>query len=358
MALCRHRRAPGRRYHPPGGMCRVPGGFVRAIAALFAVLALTVPLAAQEMKFFRIGTGGTAGTYFPLGGLIANAISAPPGSRPCNEGGACGVPGLVAVAIATDGAVANVNDIQAGRLEAGFAQSDVAYWALNGSGSFEGRDRTPDLRAIAYLYPEAVHLVVRKDSGIRSVADLKGKRVSLDEPGSGTLADARLVLGAFDLVDADIRAEYLKPPEAGAKLAAGELDAFFFVGGWPVPAIAELAESTDIDVVPISGGRAERALTRYSFFSFEHIPAGTYRDVPEIATVSVGAVLLTHARQDEDLIYGVTQALWNANARKLLDGGHAKGRDIRPDRALRGLAIPLHPGAERYYREAGLLPSR
>jgi TRAP transporter TAXI family solute receptor len=318
----------------------------------------SVPLAAQEMKFFRIGTGGTAGTYFPIGGLIANAVSAPPGSRACDAGGACGVPGLVAIAIASNGAIANVNDIQAGRLEAGFTQSDIAYSGYSGGGVFEGRDKAPNLRGIANLYPEAVHLVARKGSGIASVADLKGKRVSMDEPGSGTLADARLILLAFGLTESDIKPEYLKPDLSGKKLAAGELDAFFFIGGAPVAAIAELANLTPIELVPITGAQAEKALTRYSFFSWDHIPADAYKDVAAVPTISVNAILVTSSKQDEELIYGVTRALWNDNSRKLLDNGHRKGKLIVRQNAAKGLGIPLHPGAERFYREAGLLPEK
>lgn len=327
------------------------------LAGLLAI-GLASAVAAQEMKFFRIGTGGTAGTYFPIGGLIANAVSAPPGSRACEAGGACGVPGLVAIAIASNGAIANVNDIQAGRLEAGFTQSDVAYWALTGTGSFEGRDKAPDLRGVANLYPESVHIVVRKGSGIASVSDLKGKRVSLDEPGSGTLADARLILAAFGLQESDIIPLYLKPDMAGKKLAAGELDAFFFVGGSPVGAIAELANLTPIDLVPIAGAQAEKALTRYSFFAWDRIAANTYKDVGEVPTISVSAVLVTSAKQSEELIYGVTRALWNDNSRKLLDNGHVKGKQVIRQNAARGIGIPLHPGAERFYREAGLLPEK
>ena len=314
------------------------------------------PLAAQEMKFFRIGTGGTAGTYFPIGGLIANAVSAPPGSRACNAGGACGVPGLVAIAIAANGAIANANDIQNGRLEAGFTQSDVAYWAFTGTGVFEGQKKDPDLRGIANLYPETVHIVVRKESGIATVSDLKGKRVSLEEPGSGTLADARIILNAYGLSERDLKPEYLKPDIAGKKLAAGELDAFFFVGGAPVGAITELAATTPIGLVPIGGVQAEKALTRYSFFAWDRIPAGTYPGIADVPTISVSAILVTSAKQDEKLIYGVTEALWNANSRKLLDGGHSKGKLIVKNNATKGLGIPLHPGAERYYREAGMLP--
>lgn len=334
--------------------------YVRARAfAGFVLFAAAFGLTAnaQENRFFRIGTGGTAGTYFPIGGLIAHSISAPPGSRACDDGGACGVENLVAVAMATDGSISNLHDVQSGRLDAALTQTDVAFWGYSGTGMFSGKPASPDLRAIAYLYPEAVHVVVRKDSGIRSIPDLKGKRVSLDETGSGTVADARLILGAFDLSEKDVQAEYLKPPAAGEKLAAGELDAFFFVGGTPVEAIQELARTTPIDLVPISGATAEQRLTRYSFFSWDAIPAGTYPGIDSrLTTISVGAVLVTHAGQSEDLIYGITKALWNGNTRKLLDEGHAKGKLIRPENALKGLAIPLHPGAERFYREAGLLP--
>ena len=157
------------------------------------------PAASQDITFFRIGTGGTAGTYFPIGGLIANAISNPPGSRPCSDGGSCGVPGLVATAVASNGSVANVQGIASGSMQSGFSQSDVAYWAFNATGIYEGRPKVEVLCAIANLYPESFHVVARKGAGIKSIRDLKGKRLSLDEPGSGTLVDARLILAAFVL---------------------------------------------------------------------------------------------------------------------------------------------------------------
>ena len=189
--------------------------------------------AAQDITFFRIGTGGTAGTYFPIGGLIANAISNPPGSRTCADGGSCGVPGLVATAVASNGSVANVAGIASGSMQSGFVQSDVAYWAFNGTGIYEGRPKVDVLRAIANLYPESFHLVARKGAGIKSIKDLKGKRMSLDEPGSGTLVDARLILAAYGMTEKDIKAEYLKPQQSADKLKDGALDAFFSVAGWP-----------------------------------------------------------------------------------------------------------------------------
>src|SRR5688572_13843999 len=132
---------------------------------------------AQDITFFRIGTGGTAGTYFPIGGLIANAISNPPGSRACADGGSCGVQGLVASAVASNGSVANVGAIASGSMQSAFIQSDVAYWGFTGTGIYEGRPKVDSLRAIANLYPESFQLVARKGAGIKTIMDLKGKRV-------------------------------------------------------------------------------------------------------------------------------------------------------------------------------------
>src|ERR1043165_10023482 len=197
-----------------------------AIATVAAVVigAVAYGTSAQQMSFFRIGTGGTAGTYYPLAGVIANAVSNPPGSRACDAGGSCGVPGLVATAVATNGSVANVNGIAGGSLESGFSQSDVAYWAYTGTGIYDGKPKVEGLRAIANLYPESFHLVARKGSGIKGMADLKGKRVSLDEPGSGTLVDARLILAAYGLTEKDMKAEYLKSQQAADKLKDNALD--------------------------------------------------------------------------------------------------------------------------------------
>ncbi|ORE97361.1 TAXI family TRAP transporter solute-binding subunit [Aurantimonas sp. 22II-16-19i] len=314
---------------------------------------------AQDMKFFRIATGGTAGTYFPIGGLLANAISNPPGSRACDEGGSCGAPGLVATAIASNGSVANVNAIGSGAIESGFSQSDVAYWAQTGTGVFEGKGKVEKLRAIANLYPESIHLVASKASGIQSVADLKGKRVSLDEPGSGTLVDARLILKAYGITEADIEPEYLKPNQAADRMRDGAMDAFFFVGGFPAGAIVELASNNPITIVPIAGAEAEKVTSDYDFFATNTIPAGTYdgQDA-DVTTLSVGAQWVTSADQPEELIYEITKALWNDNTRKFLDAGHAKGKEITAESALSGVAIPLHPGAQKFYDEAGIKASK
>ncbi len=331
-------------------------GFRRlALGAAALAMAASGTVLAQDMSFFRIGTGGTAGTYFPIGGLIANTISSPPGSRACAEGGSCGVPGLIATAVASNGSVANINGIVSGSLEAGFSQSDVAYWASTGTGVWDGKPKVDNLRAIANLYPETIHIVARKGSGIKSPADLKGKRVSLDEPGSGTLIDAKIILEGYGLTEKDITPEYLKPNAAGDRLRDGALDAFFFVGGSPVGAIVELASSVGAELVPITGPEAEAILKKYQFFAKDTIPENTYSGIPMVPTLSVNAVLVTSTKQTDDQVYAITKALWNDNSRKLFDAGHAKGKQMRLETATDGLGAPLHPGAEKFYREAGVL---
>ncbi|WP_449415476.1 TAXI family TRAP transporter solute-binding subunit [Ochrobactrum teleogrylli] len=319
--------------------------------AAFAVVAGMVAVGtgiafAQTPAFFRIGTGGTAGTYYPIGGLIANAISG---------AGDKGVPGLVATAVSSNGSVANINAIQSGSLESGFTQSDVAYWAHTGTGLYDGKGNVEDLRLIATLYPETIHLVARKDAGIKSVADLKGKRVSIDEPGSGTIVDARIVLEAYGLSESDVKAEHLKPGPAGERLKDGALDAYFFVGGYPTGAISELATSNGISLVPISGLEAEKIREKYTFFSQDTVPADTYKDVGQTETLAVAAQWVTSAKQPDELVYNITKTLFNDASRQALDAGHAKGKLIKLDTATTSLGIPLHPGAERFYKEAGVL---
>jgi len=168
-------------------------------AGLLGAMAAAAGPARAQANFFRIGTGGTGGTYYPIGGLIANAISTEK---------------LNASAVATNGSVANVNGIVGGSMESGFSQADVNFWAYTGTGLYEGRPKVEELRVIANLYPESVHVVVKKGLGAKSIADLKGKRVSLDEPGSGTLVNARTILAAYGLTERDIRPEYLSSSNA------------------------------------------------------------------------------------------------------------------------------------------------
>jgi TRAP transporter TAXI family solute receptor len=342
---------------------RVPGAWSRGrtlarAVALSAglVLGLGAALAAaQELSFFRIGTGSTAGTYFPVGGLIASAVSNPPGSRSCERGGSCGVPGLIAVAQSTSGSVENIETIVRGDIESGFSQADVAYWAMTGTGVFAGQWPADQLRVIANLYPEALHLVVRNDIQVHTIADLEGKRISLDREGSGTRVDALLVLEAYGLGPENVEVVSAAPDVAADMLRDGELDALFMVVGTPAEVIAELAEDSLITLLPIDGAEAEVLRTLYPFFAEDTIEAGTYFNVPFVQTLSVGAQWLTSADMPDDRVYAITQALWHETTRKLLDSGHPKARLIGLETALGGLGVPLHPGAARYYREVGLL---
>lgn len=324
--------------------------FAAALCAIGLMLAPQPPRA-QDITFFRIGTGSTSGTYFPIGALLANAISKPPGSRDCDQGGSCGVPGLIAVAQSTEGSVANIRGIADGSLESGLAQADVAYWAYNGQGLFKETGPVRSLRSIASLFPESIHLVVARDAAIHSVAELRGRRISLDREGSGTRVDALLILEAFGLSLDDIDARALSADEAADALRAGEIDGFFMVVGAPANAVVSLADDALVTLVPIAGPEVEKLKARYPFFSRDHIASGTYFNVADTETLAVGAQWLVPERVPEDMVYEITRALWHENTRRLLDNGHPRGRQITLPTALDGLVVPLHPGARRYYGE-------
>ncbi len=322
------------------------------------VLALGNPVhrtQAEDLQFFRIGTGGIAGTYYPIGGMIAHAISNPPGALPCDQGGSCGPRGLMVIAQSANGSVANVRDIHNGHLESGFVQSDIAYWAYTGTGTFEGEEPYSELRTIANLYQESIHIVVRKGSGIKRIRDLIGKRVSLDEPGSGTLIDAELVLDAYGITRDDIEVEYMKAELAIRRIRENELDAFFVVAGYPARAVSELASESGAVLLPIDGPEAEQLVSRYRFFTHAEIPQDTYSGVAGVKTISVGAQWLVGTALNDDLVYEITRTMWNENSRKLLDSGHAKGGMITLETALQGIVVPLHRGARRFYEEIGLV---
>jgi TRAP transporter TAXI family solute receptor len=240
-------------------------------------------------------------------------------------------------------------------LESGFVQSDIAHWAYTGTGTFDGQPPAENLRAIANLYSESVHIVAHKDSGIIRVSDLVGKRVSIDEPGSGTLIDAKLVLHEYGISEDDFEVEYMKPAVAMERIRQRKLDAFFVVAGYPARSISELAMDTDIRLVPIDGSEADRLVARYQFFSRDKIPGQTYDGVDRVSTVSVGAQWLVGSTVDTDTVYNITRTLWNDHSRKLLDSGHTKGQHIRLETALDGVTVPLHPGAKRFYLEMGMI---
>ncbi|MEL6483153.1 MAG: TAXI family TRAP transporter solute-binding subunit [Pseudomonadota bacterium] len=325
-------------------------GAVALAGALALGAAATV--SAQDMKFWRIGTGGAGGTYFPIGGLIANAISNPPGSRPCDKGGSCGVPGLVAIAVSTNASVANVNAIDAGQLDAGLAGAQSVTQGYNGEGKFDGNPKK-NIRVIANLYPEDMHLVTPEGVELASLADLAGKKVGVAAAGSGTQVSVRMILEHYG-IEAE---EYeLGLAQSTQRLADGQLDAFFYAGGTPFAALIQLGSTKGFELYKFSEEERVEINKIIPYYVESMIPAGTYESITyDVPTVAVNGQLITSAEQPEDLVYEITKALWNDNTRKLLDKGHAKGKAIQPETALKGVLIPLHPGAEKFYKEAGLM---
>jgi TRAP transporter TAXI family solute receptor len=337
-------RSAGRRRH------------VRHALAAIALTLIATSARADDSRFFRIGTAGTTGTYFQIGGMLASAISSPPGSPNCQRGGNCGVPGLIAVAQATQGSVENVDLIGRRQLESALAQADIASWAYHGTGIFKSKGAITNLRAIAALFPESIHLVVLNGSPIKSLRDLKGKRVGLGEKESGTLADVRIVLEAAGLTEREVKPDYSRLSDAAAGLSARTLDAFFLVGGYPVPAVTELAAATPIRLVPIGEDGFDKLKKRYPFFTRTTVPADAYPGLDaETPTLGLNALWVAGADVPDQVIYEITKSLWNEPTRKFLAARHIMGRRIALERALDGLDIPLHPGAERYYREIGQL---
>ncbi|MGB0695467.1 MAG: TAXI family TRAP transporter solute-binding subunit [Rhodospirillaceae bacterium] len=336
-----------------------------ALGLVVLVLAsLSPPVQAQELLFKNIGTGRTSGAYFPVGGTIANIISNPPGSRACEDGGSCGVPGLIVVAQSTSGSVDNIRRMRLDRLDLAIVQADVAYGAVNPEDSVMGAANMangpppyPDLRALSALYEESLHLVTLQSSGIRSLEDLAGLRVSLGEAGSGTLVTSTLVLEAAGLGEMDFQDYPMTPSEATDALVAGALDAFFFFGGAPVQLISHLADTTPISLVPIPEAIADRVNRQAPYLTPGLIRAGRYGNERAVPTVAVSALLVTRASLPDALAEEMTAALWHPSSAAILAKGPPQTRDLDIKRGVLGIPIPIHPGAITYYQKVGLFPS-
>lgn len=326
---------------------------VVAVTTLWTGMAL-----AQDPTFFRIGTGSAGGTYFPIGGTIANAISAPPGSRACDKGGQCGVPGLIAIAQSTTASVFNNTAVQNGELEAGLAAADVTRSMYLGEGKFKGK-KHPKLRIVANLYPEDLHLVLPKGASINNLGDLKGKRVGIAQAGSGTQVAVLQMLEAWGVNRGNIDEAELNNSQSAERMADGQLDAYFYAAGWPVAAMVQLATTKGMELHRFSHADLKKINGVIPAYIPSKIPAGVYEGVDyDVPTPAVSALLVVSSDLSEELVHGITKALWNSNSRKLLDNGHPKGRQITPETALDGvkaLGVPLHRGAEKFYREAGMM---
>jgi TRAP transporter TAXI family solute receptor len=335
------------------GLIKGGGAIAAALAAPGALRVATV--LAQEPRFFRIATGQVDSSYFAVGTLLGNVVSSPPGARECDRGGSCGVPGLIAVTQTTEGPLASIELIAKQQLDSALCQADIAYWAFHGTGPFRRQGAAENLRAIASLYPETMHIVTRTDRKIGEFRRLRGKTVSLGERNSSTLLTARAMLQTLGIAERDLKAQFLEPSEAADALLEGKLDAFFLMAGAPSPVVQDLAGMGEITLLPIEGQNARKLGGAFPFFTETVIPAQTYQGIGEVPSLSVSVLWVVGAEVDEKIVYGLTRALFHPNNRRTVDTGHPYGRLIRRERALDGVALQLHSGAALYYFEAGLI---
>jgi TRAP transporter TAXI family solute receptor len=326
--------------------------------AVLGAAGASAALYAQEMKVMRIGAGPTGATDFPFAGLIANAISNPPGSRECERGGSCGVPGLIAVAQTTIDAAENLRAVGRGDLELALSQADTLSWAYAGTSAFQGQEPARNLRMIARLYPANVHLVVKRGSPIKSVTDLKGKKVAIGGEASGTAGTAKLILSAYGVKWDSLQLRNYDFNAVTGALEKNEVDAFFMVSGAPVLALEDLASRTPISFVPIDGPIAEKLPKIFPYYSQGMIPAKAYGDNPAVPTLDVGSVLVGRDTMSPDLAYGIVRAIWHDRTRPLFQKGHPRGQLMDRQLAARDMGVPIQRGADKYYLETGLMEPR
>jgi len=253
--------------------------------------------------------------------------------------------------------VQNANLIQSGNAESGLIQSDVAFWAFNASGLYEGRPKADRLRFIAHMYPEHIHAMVRRDSPYQRMEDLRGRRIAVGLQASGARVGTELILEAYNMrPNTDYRPEYLNQQQGTERMQDRNMDAVMTVSGYPSGGFTEFCARVGCRLLSFSDAEMDRVIQRAPFYGRGVIPRTAYEGLTEdTRTLTVGAQWLVSSQVSDELVYQITKALWNDNTRRLLDNGHAKGREIRRETALEGRGVPFHPGAERFYREAGML---
>jgi TRAP transporter TAXI family solute receptor len=239
-----------------------------------------------------------------------------------------------------------------------YKTADVTRSMYMGEGKFEGKAH-PKLRIIANLYPEDLHLVMPKGSSMTSLAELEGKRVGIAQAGSGTQVAVLQMLEAWGITRDNIDEAELNNSQSAERLADGQIDAYFYAAGWPVAAMVQLSSTKGMSLHSFSEADLKKINDIIPAYIPSKIPGGVYEGIDtDTLTPAVSALLVVSSDLEEELVYGITKALWNSNTRKLLDNGHAKGKQITSETALDGviaLGVPLHSGAEKFYKEAGLL---
>lgn len=313
---------------------------MKKIISILMCLALVFSLAACNNAGTKMtmGTGGTAGTYYGYGGVLGQYIT--------NKAG------IGVTVVSTDGSKANIQGIDAGNYQLGTVQSDVMAYAWQGTRAFEEEGKINTFRTVAGLYAEAVQLVTMK-SEIKTVADLKGKSVSIGAPGSGVYFNAIDILSAAGLTENDIKAQYQSFADSADALKDGKIDAAFIVAGAPTPAITELFTTNEAYLVPIDGEIAEKIMAEAPFYTTYSIPAGTYKgQTEEVKTVTVKATLIVNADATEEDVYKLTAAIFdNIDP---ITAENAKGAELSLENATDGMTVPFHKGAAKYFSEKGI----
>lgn len=320
---------------------KLPKILKRILTASFA-LAMAVSFAGcgadndRSENFINIATGGTAGAYYPIGNAIAEIINKD-------------VEGVGASAQSTGASVANINMLADGKVEMAIVQNDIAYYAVNGQNMFE--NKVENLRGVASLYPETVQFITTIGSGIRSINDLKGKRVAVGVKGSGVEANVRQILQVYDMNYKDIDAQFLSFAEGANALKDGTIDVACVTAGYPTPSVQDVAAQKNIRIIPIDEDKITTLTIDYPFYTRSIIPAGVYQNFDqEVSTVNVMAILVATDKMDEKTGYDITQAIFN-NTDQLIDS-HPAAKSIEKKSALAGMGfIKMNEGAEQYLKE-------
>jgi TRAP transporter TAXI family solute receptor len=316
---------------------------VKFLVAAAVVAAVSTAAIAQQRLFFGIATGGTGGTYYPLGGMLAQLIS--------NKATVDGKK-IAATAESAGASVGNAKLLGNKEIESAFIAADILDAAYNGTGQF---DKAPlkNLRALGALYPETVQLITRADMGINSFKDLKGKRVSSGSPGSGQYQLLTDLLKVHGMTRADVKEDLSSFTQAVDKIKDGNLEATLITAGVPTAAVTDFAQSHALKVIPLAGPEIAELQKQQPYYAKVPLPANTYKGQPAaVDTLAVMAVWTTHEAVPDNIAYEVTKALYENTA--IMGQVHAQGKNITLATALAVGTAPIHPGALKYFKEKGV----
>ncbi|RLC20103.1 MAG: C4-dicarboxylate ABC transporter substrate-binding protein [Deltaproteobacteria bacterium] len=317
--------------------------FNAIMIAVVSVALLAVPASAAKRRYVSIAAGWVTGAYFPMAGAISRIAWKHLKDK-----------GIKVTAESSGASVANAKLIGAGDTDFAILQNDIASYAYNGK---EGMFAKPikDLLGVCTLFPEHVQVIARKDSKIKSIGDLKGKKVAIGPVGSGTMENAAQILEAWGISFDDLaKAEQLTASQSADYIKDGRLDAAFFTVALGAAVIMDTALMVPTDIVPVEGPNVEKLIKKYPFYAKQTVPGKTYKNNDtDIQTVSVMAMLAASRTIEADIVYAIINAMYSDLAQ--LKKAHAKFQEISMETGLVGMGIPLHPGAEKFFKEKGLL---